>query len=396
MAPRSTRRATASAANEGANLKSEVPEAKPQVEGGEDVDMSSKENASTTERPEKSTTTATLPPSLNLGSSTIKFAPFTISSAAPGKSGKSSKETSCLRSHRAPHSTSLIFTHGAGGDLSAAAMVNFSQGFASTGSAIVMFPGNMNVKARAGLFGVVRAYEVENGSLAGPGGGGDDPSSDGPKGKGSGGAMGQGDAAGKKRKIEAQNAPLAYGGRSMGARAAVIASHTDSEVRALVLASYPLVGPSGDIRDKILLDVQEDVDVLFISGDNDNMCPLERLQAVREKMKARTWRMVVKGADHGMNIRGGKKLKEGTERLGKECGRVAAEWLRERDPDCREMEVRWDGETGRVLGKTWADSETGTTQGARKTAKKEAAQGVEEEESDEAQRVGTKRKRTKK
>ncbi|KIX99429.1 uncharacterized protein Z520_05005 [Fonsecaea multimorphosa CBS 102226] len=386
MAPRATRRATASAArtrssaaeDEGAKSKPEVQEANPHIEHGEDVDDgSSKKKPATTEakdRPQP-TTPALLPPSLNLSSSTsIKFTAFTVSS---GKSSK--KETACLRSHRAPHSTSLIFTHGAGGDLSAAAMVNFSQGFAATGLGVVMFQGNMNVQARAGLFGLVKEYERENGSLAGT----DD------------------DTGTKRKMTEARENSVAYGGRSMGARAAVIASHIDPSVKALVLASYPLISPAGDIRDKILLDISADVDVLFISGDNDSMCPLARLQTVRDKMRARTWRVVVKGADHGMNIRGGKKLKDGTERLGKECGRVAARWLRERDEDKREMTISWDGEKGRLIGGgVWIGEGTGTTtQGnARKGAKKEEGDHPVDEEGgdDEAEQVGTKRRRTKK
>ncbi|KIW92724.1 uncharacterized protein Z519_06572 [Cladophialophora bantiana CBS 173.52] len=374
MAPRTKRQtaqsgAVTSSANqdEAAKNKSYVQDADlhvmedTQVHGGEKVDPLSASLAVETRG--KSTST-TLPASLNLGSTSVRFTAFTISSASPAKSGKPNKQTPCLRSHPVPHPTSLIFTHGAGGDLSASAMVNFSQGFASAGSAIVMFQGSMNVKARASLFGLVKEHEMESGSLA--------------------------------RGLDGQKASVSYGGRSMGARAAVIASHTDSEVKALVLASYPLVGPSGDMRDKILLDLDEDTDVLFISGDNDSMCPLQSLQVVRGKMKAKTWRVIVKGADHGMNIRGGKRLKEGTEKLGKECGWIAAEWLRDRDPEKREMAIRWDGDIGKAEGSMWAGIGTEMAQGSVKRGKKGSDDGMDEDGRDEDAESRGKRKRTKK
>ncbi|KAH0840694.1 hypothetical protein AYO21_00650 [Fonsecaea monophora] len=352
------------------------------------------------------TTNSTLPPTRSLVFPTHKFTEFTIST--PSSTAKSAKSPStstktipCQRSHAAPHPTSLIFTHGAGGDLSAAAMVNFSRGFAGTGSAVVMFQGSMNVKARAGLFGVVKEYEIEHGSIIPA-----DQDKGSPQGKSSV------NVSGKKRKVTAVSTststyssspptPVAYGGRSMGARAAVIASHTDHGIKTLLLASYPLVSPSGAMRDQILLDIHADVDVLFISGDHDTMCPLDTLQSVRAKMKARTWRVVVDGADHGMNVRGGKKLKEGTERVGEECGRIAAEWLRERDLDRREMTVSWDGETGVVRGTVWVGGrQTGSTQEQGGTSKrannKDDSSSGDDEKVDEAERVGVKRKRTKK
>ncbi|KAJ9604725.1 hypothetical protein H2200_010839 [Cladophialophora chaetospira] len=237
--------------------------------------------------------------------------PFSISSAK-----RDGKETSCLRSHSEPEWPALIFTHGAGGDLSAAAMVNFSTGFAASKLefGMVMFAGSMNLKGRANLFDVVKKHELGNGSLKGGG-------------------------------------ILVYGGRSMGARAAVVASQTDQDVQALVLVSYPLVGPSGDMRDKILLDIRPDVDVLFISGANDNMCDWDKLNEVRSKMKAKTWCVKVHGADHGMNVRGAKNLKDGTWKVGNMTGLVAAKWLLNRDKGKRDMDLRWDGTE--VIASPW-------------------------------------------
>lgn len=57
----------------------------------------------------------------------------------------------------------------------------------------------------------------------------------------------------------------AIGGRSMGARAAVMAAGArGGVVKELVLVSYPLVN-GGDVRDQILLDIESDVKVCDFS-----------------------------------------------------------------------------------------------------------------------------------
>lgn len=189
-----------------------------------------------------------------------------------------------------------------------------------------MFQGNMNLAARAKGFESVLAYERSSKSKEA-----------------------------NREDGESASEGVAFGGRSMGSRAAVVASQTaGQDGKLLVLASYPLVGPKGDLRDTILLALPTDTSVLFLSGDHDNMCPLAQLEKVRAKMKAKTWLVTVVGADHGMNVRGGKALKKGTEEMGKECGRIAARWLQERDDGVREMQVRWDGERERILG-TWGN-----------------------------------------
>ncbi|KAF2630401.1 hypothetical protein BU25DRAFT_408348 [Macroventuria anomochaeta] len=195
----------------------------------------------------------------------------------------------------------FIFTHGAGGTLSAPAVVHFCTGFSSTSaSPLLAFQGSMNLGARVKGFNACRAHlESHNGP--------------------------PGDAA----------KPLVFGGRSMGARAAVTAAtELYDEVQGkqgedgasvgarLVSVSYPLQGPNG-VRDQILLDLPRGVEVLFIVGDRDAMCPLELLEEVRGKMKAKTRVVVVRGADHGMNVKPAHKTKE----LAEETGRVAAKWL---------------------------------------------------------------------
>ncbi|EXJ91589.1 hypothetical protein A1O3_00137 [Capronia epimyces CBS 606.96] len=206
-------------------------------------------------------------------------------------------------------------------------MTNFSHGFASAGAAITCFQGSMNLQGRTSMFANVLDYEKQQLQLQQPGDGGG-----------------------------LEVAKLAFGGRSMGARAAVMASHADDSIHLLVLVSYPLVAPSGDVRDQILLDVRPETNVLFISGDGDSMCDLARLAKVRAKMKAKTWLVVVQGADHGMSLKGGAKMKKATEEIGKETGRIAARWIQQRDEKTTEMVIRWDGDHGRVLGQ-WNDDQ---------------------------------------
>ncbi|KAF1974562.1 hypothetical protein BU23DRAFT_385913, partial [Bimuria novae-zelandiae CBS 107.79] len=179
----------------------------------------------------------------------------------------------------------LIFTHGAGGTLSAPAVVHFCTGFSTRGP-ILAFHGSMNLSAR------VKGFHACISHLS-------SPNSD----------------------------PLLLGGRSMGARAAVIAatevlaSNPSREV-SLVLASYPLKGPRNDIRDQILLDLPASVRVLFVIGEKDAMCPLDLLEETRQKMAAGSKLVVVRGADHGMHV---KPVAE-EKRVGEEAGRMVVEW----------------------------------------------------------------------
>lgn len=115
----------------------------------------------------------------------------------------------------------------------------------------------------------------------------------------------------------------------MGARAAVMAAtqlcttlrrYQKIERVKLVLISYPLQGPK-DVRDQILLDLPDRFEVMFIVGDKDAMCPLDLLEGVRERMRAWSRVVVVKGAGHGMDC--GSKTRE----VGEETGRVAARWV---------------------------------------------------------------------
>jgi heme-degrading monooxygenase HmoA len=143
-----------------------------------------------------------------------------------------------------------------------------------------------------------------------------------------------------------------------------------------------------------LLNIAENVDVLFISGDHDSMCDLKMLDEVRGKMKAATWFVKVIGADHGMNVRGGKKLKDGTEMVGKMTGMVAAEWLRQRDKEEREMELSWDGEESMVVRSKWKAGER-MKQGAKSEERNQTHEGGAESGTEQATAEAGKRKRRK-
>jgi predicted alpha/beta-hydrolase family hydrolase len=196
----------------------------------------------------------------------------------------------------------LIFTHGAGGTLSAPAVQNFCTGFATT-HPVLVFQGSMNLGSRVkGFHACIEHLESE-----------------------------------KKKKKK-----LILAGRSMGARAAVMAATEVLEEDGrrevgLVLVSYPLQGPK-DVRDQILLDLPESVRVLFIFGSRDNMCPLELLEDVRKKMTAKSQLVVVRSADHGMHTKPAKMEKE----VGEETGRLAAKWFAGDVQD----EVTYVGEEG--------------------------------------------------
>ncbi len=201
----------------------------------------------------------------------------------------------------------LIFTHGAGGTLNSEAIAHFVEGFSSTGLAILCFQGNMNLQSRVKMFKAV--IESQQGQVS--------------------------------RKC--------VGGRSMGARAAILAASAE-EMSHYVLVSYPL-HTDKEVRDEILLGLPESAKVIFVSGDRDGMCEIGRLDAVRGKMRCRSWRVVVEGADHGMAV----KPKAGTKAVGVKVGEVVAGWLQ---GDClgdgREGNIRWDAEAERAEWSGWA------------------------------------------
>ena len=207
----------------------------------------------------------------------------------------------------------LIFTHGARGTLQSEAIANFIHGFVSLASRpkIFCFQGNMNLKSRVNMFAAV----VES--------------------------RGARHGHGVKASL------ISLGGRSMGARAAVMAA--TKETTHLVLVSYPL-HTDKEVRDQILLDLPESVKAIFVSGDHDNMCDLDRLEVVRRNMKCKTWRVVVQDADHGMNV----KPKAGTQDVGRKTGEIVADWLDNCDEELREGRISWDPEAEIAQWSGWS------------------------------------------
>ncbi|EME39499.1 hypothetical protein DOTSEDRAFT_83216 [Dothistroma septosporum NZE10] len=228
------------------------------------------------------------------------------------------KSIVCEHHGRLDTSPVLIFTHGAGGGIDSPACREFAHGFSQI-SSILCFQGSMNLKNRIKAFHTVDEHLMSK-----------SPSSDG--------------------------RPI-MGGRSMGARAAVLTAHeTDSSPDALVLVSYPLMAGSNgekrepERREQILIDLPETVDVLFVIGSEDKMCALAMLNELRGRMSARSWLCVVKEADHGMSFR----PKSAVKRVRRRTGEVAALWLRSREDERRKCEIWWevDGD-GRVMGGDW-------------------------------------------
>ena len=206
-----------------------------------------------------------------------------------------------------PVQPALLFTHGAGGTLKAKAIVNFSNGFAlNSPSGTVCFQGNMNLQSRAKMFGAV---------------------------------------------AESLGFSRCLGGRSMGARAAVMAA-TDMTTR-LVLVSYPL-HTGKDLRDQDLVELPASVKVVFVSGSEDIMCDLSTLENVRSRMKCQTWRVVVQGADHGMNL----SPNVGTQDVGEKVGEVVAHWLDNANDIREEGKIEWDPDSKSVEWSGWLSRTT--------------------------------------
>ena len=242
---------------------------------------------------------------------------------------------------------SMIFTHGAAGTLNSDATANFMLGFAKV-LPILGFRGNINLKSRVKMFSAV---------------------------------------------IEHQGFATCLGGRSMGARAAVMAATEDT--KALVLVSYPL-HTEKETRDQILLEIDPSVNVLFVEGDKDNMCDLSSLQAVRNKMKSKSWLVVVQGADHGMNI----SPKSASADVVSMTGRIAAEWIESRDDTRREGHVTWDEEAKwsgwtREPFKTMEDTKSKPKSPPEPTAKRKDAKSSESDQAEEETISSRTRKRRK-
>lgn len=95
--------------------------------------------------------------------------------------------------------------------------------------------------------------------------------------------------------------PIILIGKSMGGR---IGCHLalEEKVDALICLGYPLcaMGDRMKLRDQVLIALE--TPVLFVQGTRDSLCPLDLLEAVRTKMKARNILHIVEGGDHSLRV----------------------------------------------------------------------------------------------
>ncbi|PSS11323.1 KAT8 regulatory NSL complex subunit like [Actinidia chinensis var. chinensis] len=95
--------------------------------------------------------------------------------------------------------------------------------------------------------------------------------------------------------------PLILAGKSMGSRVScMVAGEEGIGASAVVCLGYPLKGMNGAVRDETLLKLT--VPTMFLQGSKDGLCPLEKLELVREKMKSVTGLHVIEGGDHSFKI----------------------------------------------------------------------------------------------
>ncbi|KAB1215473.1 KAT8 regulatory NSL complex subunit 3 [Morella rubra] len=95
--------------------------------------------------------------------------------------------------------------------------------------------------------------------------------------------------------------PLILAGKSMGSRVScMIACNENISASAIVCLGYPLKGMNGALRDQTLLQVT--VPIMFVQGSKDTLCPVEKLEAVRKKMKSLIGLHVIDGGDHSFKI----------------------------------------------------------------------------------------------
>jgi uncharacterized protein len=95
--------------------------------------------------------------------------------------------------------------------------------------------------------------------------------------------------------------PVLLAGKSMGSR---VGCHLalEERVSGLVCFGYPLrAAGSGKLRDAVLLELR--TPILFLSGTNDPLCPLDELERVRQRMAADNELVIVEGGDHSLLVK---------------------------------------------------------------------------------------------
>lgn len=198
----------------------------------------------------------------------------------------------------------MLWTHGAGGGLHDDATQGFANGFAEL-APIVVHEAQSNLEHRVACYRAVADHERYATYL---------------------------------------------GGRSMGSRTAATVATSHPETKAVVLVSYPLLN-NGEERSQIMLDLPEHLDVLFMLGSKDPMNPCRQFEEVRKRMKARSWVCIVHGAAHMMDM----VHDHATKDMRRQTGRVAAEWLTNRDPSRRFMTIRM--KEGKAVPGPWEEND---------------------------------------
>jgi predicted alpha/beta-hydrolase family hydrolase len=100
---------------------------------------------------------------------------------------------------------------------------------------------------------------------------------------------------------ESHDGPIVLAGKSMGGRVGCHVALVEP-VEAVICLGYPLCG-AGDrskLRDQVLLELK--TPAMFVQGTRDPLCPLDLLEAVRNRMRAASTLHVVEGADHSLLI----------------------------------------------------------------------------------------------
>lgn len=169
----------------------------------------------------------------------------------------------------------VLLTHGANSQLDNPALDSFAEGLASTHT-VLCFEDQGSVQQRAATF---------------------------------------------KSLLDAYPSVTTFGGRSKGSVAAAEAS-LDSSVKKLILFSWPLSSKTRNDLGRDLLQLQQDVDVLFVGGDRDELCDLEDLTKIRKEVRARSWFIRIEGADHGIRFEMAKRRS-----VCEFAGTVAGQWL---------------------------------------------------------------------
>jgi predicted alpha/beta-hydrolase family hydrolase len=116
--------------------------------------------------------------------------------------------------------------------------------------------------------------------------------------------------------------PLFLIGKSMGGR---VGCHLalEEKVAGVICLGYPLQsGATGALRDEVLLALR--TPILFVQGSRDSLCPLDKLEAVRARMRAPSTLLVVEGGNHSLEVSAAARKATGTTQADSDARVLAA------------------------------------------------------------------------